>query len=147
MKEWPEFNDSGDLPMGIHTASLEEVLNHFGNGSPQREAVAQRLKRIHKLAHQTGKVVRFIVYGSFVTTKMSPNDIDIFLIMDDSFEVQKVEGEASIIFNHMQAHNYEGGSIFWVRRIGAFGGEENAVNFWQTKRNGKNRGIVEVITK
>jgi hypothetical protein len=145
MKEWPEFNESGDLPVGVHRATLAEMLDHFGRGNIQRKTVAQRLKRIYKLANQTGKVARFIVYGSFVTTKTSPNDVDIFLIMDDSFDVQKVEGEAAIIFNHMPAQNYEGGSIFWVRRMAAFGGEESAVTFWQGKRNGEKRGIVEVI--
>jgi hypothetical protein len=30
MKEWPEYNESGDLPIGIHRAALAEVINHFG---------------------------------------------------------------------------------------------------------------------
>jgi hypothetical protein len=46
----------------------------------------------------------------------------------------------------MPARNYEGASIFWVRRMAAFGGEDNAVAFWQVKRNGERRGIVEVIS-
>ena len=41
--------------------------------------------------------------------------------MDDTFDVRKVKGEAAIIFNHMPAQNYEGASIFWVRRMAAFG--------------------------
>lgn len=147
MKEWPKFNENGDLPVGIHRATLAEVLEHFGKGSSRREIVAQRLERIVTLARQTGKVARFIIFGSFVTTKMSPNDVDVFLIMDDSFDVQVVEGEAGIIFNHMPAQNYEGASIFWVRRMAALGGEDAAIDLWQGKRNGKKRGIVEVIDK
>jgi hypothetical protein len=146
MKEWPEFNESGDLPIGIHPAALAEVIDHFGRGSFQRAMVAQRLERIYSLANQTGKVARFIIFGSFVTTKISPKDVDIFLVMDDTFDVRKVKGEAAIIFNHMPAQNYEGASIFWVRRMAAFGGEDNAVAFWQGKRNGERRGIVEVIS-
>ena len=146
MKEWPEFNESGDLPIGIHRAALAEVINHFGRGSFQRVIVAQRLERIYSLASQTGKVARFIIFGSFVTNKMSPRDVDVFLLMDDTFDVGKVKGEAAIIFNHMSAQNYEGASIFWVRRMAAFGGENEAVAFWQVKRNGEKRGIVEVIS-
>ncbi len=146
MKEWPEFNESGDLPVGIHRASLSEVLEHFGRVSFQREVVAQRLERIYSLANQTGKVARFIIFGSFITTKVSPRDVDVFLLMDDTFDVGKVKGEAAIVFNHMPAQNYEGVSIFWVRRMAAFGGEDNAVSFWQGKRNGEKRGIVEVIS-
>jgi hypothetical protein len=29
MKEWPEFNESGDLPIGIHPATLAEVIGDF----------------------------------------------------------------------------------------------------------------------
>lgn len=146
MKEWPEFNESGDLPIGIHRATLAEVIDHFGRGSFQRAMVAQRLERIYSLANQTGEVARFIIFGSFVTTKISPKDVDVFLLMDDTFDVRKVKGEAAIIFNHMPAQNYEGASIFWVRRMAAFGGEDYAVAFWQGKRNGERRGIVEVIS-
>jgi hypothetical protein len=46
----------------------------------------------------------------------------------------------------MPAQNYKGASIFWVRRMAAFGGEDNAAAFWQGKRNGERRGIVEVIS-
>ena len=146
MKEWPKFNKSGDLPIGIHRATLAEVIDHFGIGSFQRAIVAKRLERIYSLASQTGKVARFIIFGSFVTTKISPQDVDIFLLMDDTFDVRKVKGEAAILFNHMPAQNYEGASIFWVRRRAAFGGEDEAIAFWQGKRNGEKRGIVEVIS-
>lgn len=146
MKEWPEFNKNGDLPIGIHRATLAEVIDHFGKGSLQRETVAQRLKRIYSMASQTGKVARFIIFGSFITTKIAPQDVDIFLLMDDSFDVGEVKGETAFIFNHMTAHNYEGASIFWIRRLAALDGEEEAVTFWQIKRNGQKRGIVEVIS-
>jgi len=146
MKEWPEFNENGDLPIGVHRATLDEVIDHFGKDSFQREAVAQRLERIYSLANKTGKVARFIIFGSFVTTKINPQDVDIFLLMDDSFDVGEVKDESSIIFNHMTAHNYEGASVFWIRRLAAFDGEDEAVAYWQIKRNGKKRGIVEVIS-
>jgi hypothetical protein len=46
MKKWPEFDDNGDLPVGIHQAMLDEALQHFGTGSVQRRLVGQRLERI-----------------------------------------------------------------------------------------------------
>ena len=81
MKKWPEFDDNGDLPAGIHQATLDEVLQHFGTGSVQRRLVGQRLERIYKLAQNTGRVARFIVFGSFVTAKPDPGDVDIFMLM------------------------------------------------------------------
>ena len=59
MKTWPEFDNNGDLPGGIHQATLTEVMEYFGIGSVQRRLVGQRLERIYKLAFSTGQVIRF----------------------------------------------------------------------------------------
>jgi hypothetical protein len=74
----PAFNAQGDLPVGVHLATLDEVCERFGIGTPQRQLVTQRLRRIYELAQRTGKVERFVIYGSYVTTKPAPNDVDIF---------------------------------------------------------------------
>jgi hypothetical protein len=144
MKKWPRFNKNGDLPRGIHKASLSDVIEHFGKGNLQRTILAQRLNRIYNLAIGTGQMTRFIIFGSFVTEKPNPQDIDIFLLMEDTFDIRHVAGEARIIFNHMVSQNYEGASIFWLRRMTALDGEEAAIEQWQIKRDGNKRGIVEV---
>ena len=43
------------------------------------------LEHIYALANAGGHLARFIVFGSFVTAKPAPNDVDIFLLMSDSF--------------------------------------------------------------
>jgi len=145
MKKWPRFNKNGDLPRGIHKASLSDVIEHFGKGNLQRAILAQRLNRIWDLAVGTGHMARFMIFGSFVTDKPTPQDLDIFLLMENTFDIRQVTGEARIIFNHMASQNYEGASIFWLRRMAALDGEEAAIKHWQIKRNGKKRGIVEVL--
>ncbi len=65
--------------------------------------------------------------------------------MEDTFDVRQVADETRIIFDHMAAQNYEGASIFWLRRVAALDGEEAAIEYWQIKRDGKKRGIVEVL--
>jgi predicted nucleotidyltransferase len=146
MKKWPGFNENGDLPTGIHQASLKDVIEHFGKGTFQRSILGQRLHRIYTLAVETKQVARFVVFGSFVTNKPNPGDLDIFLLMEDTVDVRKITGEVRIIFDHMAAQNYEGASIFWVRRMVALGGEQRAIEHWQIRRDGKKRGIVEVLT-
>jgi hypothetical protein len=84
MKKWPKFNNNGDLPVGIHKASLSDVIEHFGEGTFKRAILAQRLQRIYNLAVETGQAARFIIFGSFVTGKPNPRDLDIFLLMKDS---------------------------------------------------------------
>lgn len=39
-----------------------------------------RLRRIHALGFGTGHLARFVVFGTLVTAKFDPNDIDIFMI-------------------------------------------------------------------
>jgi hypothetical protein len=145
MKNWPAFNDKGDLPPGIHQATLAEVIEHFGRDTPQRRIIARRLEHIYTLAIRTGHLVRFIIFGSFVTAKPDPGDIDIFLLMEDSFDAGLLSGEAALIFDHLATQNYEGASIFWIRRLAALEGEQAAAEYWQLKRDGTKRGIVEVI--
>ena len=145
MKKWPAFNNDGDLPIGIHQATLTEILQHFGTGTEQRELVGQRLERIFVLAHNTGKVARFIVFGSFVTTKPVPGDVDIFLLMEDSFDVSQVHGEAALVFDPQKTQEVFGASVFWIRKQAAITSEQEAVEDWQFKRDNSRRGIVEVI--
>ena len=81
----PSFNENGDLPPGIHRATLSEALRHFGTGSHQRKVIATRLERIYRIVLSTGHLSRFVVFGSFITAKEKPNDVDVFILMEDSF--------------------------------------------------------------
>jgi hypothetical protein len=141
----PELTDSGELPLGVHPASLEETLERFTVGHPQRIAVGERLKRIYLLAAATGHLARFVVFGSFVTDKPQPNDVDIFLVMDDSFDGEALHGESALLFDHATAGAHFGASVLWVRRPSILGGEQPMVEYWQTKRDGGQRGIIEIV--
>lgn len=141
------FNVSGDLPPGIHGASLTEVLQRFGSGSVQRSIVADRLSRIYQLAASTGQLGRFIVFGSFVTTKTDPNDVDIIMLMEDTFDLGSVTGEAAMIFQHLESDARFGASVFWTRRSGAIGGEQAMIEYWQVRREGGQRGIIEILAE
>jgi hypothetical protein len=140
----PAFNTEGDLPPGVHRATLAEVLDRFGAGSLQRRAVADRVRRLYDLAASTGNLARFVVFGSFVTAKSEPNDVDIILLMEDTFDLASVTGEACLVFQHAQADAHLGASVFWTRRCGAIGGEQAMVEYWQVRREGGRRGIVEI---
>lgn len=141
----PEFNEAGDLPPGVHRATLSEVLKRFGQGSVQRCAVSDRLNRLYQLVAPTGHLARFVVFGSFVTAKAQPNDVDVILLMEDSFDLAAVTGEATLVFQHMEADVHFGASVFWTKRSGALGGEQAMIEYWQVRREGGQRGIVEIV--
>jgi len=142
---FPSFTESGDLPAGVHRADLSETLARFGTGSRQRRLVALRLHRIYRLARATGKLRRFVVFGSFVTREPEPKDVDVFLLMEDTFDVAELSGESRLLFEHTTAQAHFGASVFWLRRLAALGGEQNTIEYWQMKRDGSYRGIVEII--
>ena len=52
-----------DLPVGIHPATLAEVVEHFGISTLQRRVIAQWLARIYELACSTGQLARFVIFG------------------------------------------------------------------------------------
>lgn len=141
----PPISGSGDLPLGVHSAALREVLERFAVGSAHRIAVGLRLERIHALARATGHLRRFVVFGSFVTAKEEPNDVDVFFIMEDSFDPALLSRETRGLFDHTAAQAQFGASVFWFRRLACLEGEQATVEYWQVKRGGGSRGIIEII--
>lgn len=142
----PKFNERGDLPEGIHRASLEEVLSRLGSDSAKRRSAAASLISVVELARATGALMRLIIFGSFVTSKAEPRDIDIILIMRDDFDVTACDRETASLFNHTEAENRFNASVFWIRP--ALLVNDSLADFiahWQLKRDGTKRGIVELI--
>jgi hypothetical protein len=143
----PGFQEDGNLPVGIWRATLREVIDRLGTLSPHRMLIALRLERIYRVAIATGQVGRFIVFGSFVTGKPDPNDVDVFLLMDDTFDSAGLLGEAKLLFDHLPAQAHFGASVFWIRRLAALNGEEAAVEDWQHTREGGKRGIIDIVSE
>jgi hypothetical protein len=52
-----------------------------------------------------------------------------------------------LVFQHMEADAHFGASVFWTRRSGALGGEQAMVEYWQIRREGGQRGIVEIVSE
>lgn len=141
----PNFGDEGELPEGVHQAAIDEVIARFGSGTAQRQVVTARLIRIYNLAKATSYLARFIIFGSYVTIKPEPNDVDIVLIMRDDFRIDACAGDTRKLFDHMQATVEFGDSIFWVRpSMLLLETLEEFINHWQLKRDYTQRGIVEV---
>ena len=144
----PDFDAVGDLPPGLHRATLHEVLWRFGMTGGQRGVCGRCLSHIYELAQRTKHLQRFVVFGSYITAKPDPNDVDVVLVMDDEFHLEDCPIEARGLFDHAVAQARHGASIFWIRP-GLLMGEsvEDFIAYWQLKRDGSQRGIVEVVTK
>ena len=142
----PNLNAEGDLPPGVHRSTLEEVILRFGSGTKERQEAARRLVHIWELAKKTGRLQQIVVFGSFVTSKAEPNDVDIILIMNDGFRVEDCDHEAAGVFDHVRAQHELGASVFWIRPGLLINDTlELFIQRWQRKRDGNQRGIVEVM--
>jgi hypothetical protein len=143
----PAFNPRGDLPEGVHQAGLGEVVARFGAGTEQRQSLSVALERVHTIAQRTGQLARFVIFGSFVTTKEEPNDVDVVLVMHDDFDVAACEGETAVVFDHRRVVDEMGVNVFWTRPAMLFRDTlDEFIRHWQIKRDGTRRGIVEVTS-
>ena len=111
----PEFTIEGDLPAGVYVADWRECQARFGAATARRVWLFSRFQALVALAAQTGKLRRVFVWGSFVTAKPAPKDVDILLLMDADFEVERVVEPARIIFDAARAKLLFESDVFWAR--------------------------------
>ena len=94
----PEFTVEGDLPPGVHISDWREAQSRFCGSSLRRVWLSGRLRALLELAGSTGKLHRIFIWGSFVTAKEAPKDLDILLIMDEDFEVAGIAATEQDVF-------------------------------------------------
>lgn len=86
------------------------------------------------------------MFGSYVTTKPEPNDIDIILIMRDDFREEHYTEDLLPVLDHQRAQSELGASIFWIRSGSILlESVDEFVAHWQIKRDLTHRGIVEIV--
>jgi predicted nucleotidyltransferase len=140
----PELTAEGELPPGVHNADWQEFQSRFCNSSPRRVWLSDRFRTLLELAATSGKLRRVFVWGSFVTSKPAPRDIDILLIMDADFEAARMPASAQAVFDSVRAKLLFESDVFWARvSIG-----DEMLDLWldtyQISRSFRKRGIVEV---
>jgi len=144
VKQHLSLYDTCYLPIGVHATNWQEFRSRFGAGTPRRLWLFGRFKALVELAASTGKLRRVFVWGSFVTAKPVPKDVDLLLIMDADFEVEHAPVPAQVVFDSIQSRLLFESDVFWARSsIG-----EEVLQLWletyQTSRNLGKRGIVEL---
>ena len=136
----PHCDETGNLPPGVHRASLEEIVIRFGHGEV-REHWGNVLREVLALARSTERLEAAYIFGSFVTAKVAPADVDLFLVMSSEFSSDEVEGRARLLFDRSRAAVVWGICIYWIT---ARTDRTPFLAAWQLRRDGGQRGIVEV---
>lgn len=130
----PGFNDDGQLPAGIHSATLEEIAARFGQEPELRRAQMESLRWLVDLAKRVG-VQRLIANGSFVTDRWEPNDIDCVLLRGPSFPLDE----------SADAELWAGLPFIQMALVGQMEFELYVEKIYATDRHGNAKGMVEVI--
>jgi len=136
----PAFDETGNLPPGVYRAALEEILTRFCYGDV-REHWGHVLEDVLALARSTGYLEAAYIFGSFITAKATPADVDLFLVMSGDFSSNTVEGRACLLFDRSRAAMVWGICLYWITT------RTDRAPFlaaWQLRRDGGHRGIVEV---
>jgi hypothetical protein len=131
----PPFDDFGNLPAGIHRCSVAELVARFGGGSQERSVEMSELARFIAAAKAAG-VRRVLINGSFVTGKLSPNDVDVIILPGDDYPRQGLPLDASeLIWPFLQIIVAADETDFeaWANREFA------------TDRKNRSKGVVEII--
>ena len=130
----PEFDREGNLPPGIYVATLESVVSRFGTGSPEREVQARELEDFVQWSRNAG-ILRMVVDGSFVTSRVSPNDVDVVILPPAGFPLSGALEETERLwpFIHVIVATDQADLEKWAR-----------VDF-STDRKGVIRGVVEFV--
>jgi hypothetical protein len=89
----PDFDKNGYLPPGIHAASLAEVVKRFGTGFQTRSKQAELLRQVVEAAKAYTTIKRVLVWGSFVTTKLEPADLDYSIVVSITHRQTKIKDE------------------------------------------------------
>ena len=141
----PSLTTEGALPPGVHSATLAEVIRQFGIGSEQRKGVTRRLQSVLQLAERTGQLRRVFLWGSYITAKEAPNDVDLMLVMAAGFRSEACVGEVRQVSDCEVAEKQLGATVLWTREDVPSELLQAFLEQWQIGRGGVRRGIVEVM--
>ena len=87
-------------------ATEDESLSRFATSSARRQWLGEQLRSLLVLAKSTGQLTRVFLWGSFVTSKEVPNDLDVLLVMGTEFAVEAIPATAAR--QHLTTQRTEG---------------------------------------
>ncbi len=144
----PSLETSGELPPGVHVATLQETESMFGSANEKRQLLMTGLKKAIELLKK-GSVSKIFIDGSFVSDKEEPNDIDGCWSVEganlDNLDPRfwDFDDEEDFQLKRKRLKD-EFGIDFFIAEIIEGGSGKPFPEFFQTNRDGDPKGILEV---
>lgn len=138
----PAFEENGNLPMGIHTATWQEVEEFLGFNQRRRELLSGLMRACQAL--KLAGCRRIYIDGSFATSKEYPGDFDACW-EDDEVDYERLDPVLQD-FSHSRAAQKAkyGGELFPASWQADFFSNKKFLEFFQESREGDLKGIVAV---
>jgi hypothetical protein len=139
----PEFNDSGNLPAGIHQASWLEVESKLAFNE-RRQELLRGMKRACEPLKMVG-CQKIFIGGSFATNKEFLGDFDICW-QDDTVDFLQLQSSDPVLLdfkNKRAAQKAKYGGELFPASIST-DGYRTYLEFFQIDRNGDAKGIVAI---
>lgn len=136
--EIPDFDTQGNLPVGTHLASIDEVVTKFRRTKDTNDPFSVLLREIYEVALSAG-IHKIILAGSYVTGQQRTcNDLDGFFYGPDTADWRKLE---KYCFGNNVPLLGIRCDFFIVTSTDSY---RHFVELFQSGRSGSKRGLVEI---
>lgn len=136
----PEYRPDGFLPIGIWSSSLEEIKERYTYNIFRKTLFNKLLVLIDDLKRI--KCNRIYIDGSFITTKLKPNDIDVCWEEGTGSNYNLEKGGLPILFDPPFAKAFYGLDIFPARYMESSSGILFIDFFQRVKYSTEKKGII-----
>jgi hypothetical protein len=141
----PGFESGGYLPPGIYEVPLAEVRTRFGIGSQARQQQFTLVQRIVEAARPYPTIKRLLVWGSFVTAKPEPGDLDYSIVVSVEHPQARIARQHRRFFVAADARRYYGADrSYLVIKDYPLDVYVDRLDCLCQTRDGLPRGIVEI---
>ena len=124
-------------------ASLDELRIRFGTNTPRRQFVFRQLEIIVDQLLLTRSLKPYL-FGSFVSGKASPNDVDLLVVMNAGFSTTQLGGNVLELFQHDVCRIRYQADLFWVTEVVGNARIEDLLEVFSRDREGRAQCVIEV---
>ena len=97
------------------------------------------------LLRNGGQVQHIYLFGSFLTGALSPNDVDLFVVMKRGFTTGGLNEPSLLVFTHETCRIRYTIDVFWVTEAMGDAQIEEMLEVFSRGRSQEPQGIVEVV--
>jgi hypothetical protein len=137
----PDFDELGNLPPGIYSASLDEVVQRFRvPKSIRRKELTETLVRFIEFIEHFA--INAYIDGGYITSKQSPKDVDLLVILPENFDFNSSEARRLKGFQVDKKNNRL--HIFALRRTLQVDKIQQGLEWFTHDRNSIPKGIINI---